>query len=140
MRLVEVQHDTVVVERRGDHCESAEHLMRTESLRERIEVLHAVEKREDRRPGSDGARKRFHGRHEIVRLAAHEDEIVWASNVLGEYMRRGGNVRVAELAPDDEPGLRKLGRAARTDEERHVAIGLQQSRAEVAAERAGTND
>src|ERR1035437_1024173 len=109
MRLVEVQHDSVVVERRGDHRESAEHMLRTEPLRERIEVLHAVEKREDRRPGSDGARKRFHGRHEIVRLAAHEDEIVWTRNVLGEYRRRGGKVRVAELAPDEEAGLRTLG-------------------------------
>ena len=50
------------------------------------------------------------------------------------------NVRVAELALHHEPGFRELCRTPGAHEERDVALRLNESRAEISAERAGTYD
>src|ERR1700680_1814040 len=102
-------------------------------------MTHAVEQRQDRRPGADRGRKGVHRALEVVCLAAQQDEIEGFVQCFRGHHRRGDEIDVTEPA-HDRKSARKLCGAPRPHQERHVVAGFEQPRAEIAADRAGADN
>ena len=89
--------------------------------------------------GADGRRERVRRRGKIVGLAAEKNEVERLAQSVRRDGRRVRQIGIAERAADDQPGLRQLRGAPRPHQEGHVAAGLQQPAAEIAADRAGAD-
>jgi hypothetical protein len=128
------------VERRRDHAKPAEQTIRPDAAGEDIEVTHPVQERQDGRSRTDGLGEGRHGAVEIVGLAAQEDEVERRRKSVVADGRRRRKTEVAERASNREASLGERRRARGANEKGHVAAGLQQPAAEIAAYRAGAND
>ena len=131
---------TLRVERGRDGAPSAERAVAAEARIERLEMTHAVEQGQDRRVWANRRREGVHRAFEIIGLAAQHDGVEGRIQRPRQHKRRGGQRRIAEATADRQPGAGEFRRAPRADEERHVAAGLQQPAAEVAADRAGADN
>ena len=99
-----------------------------------------VQERQDGRSRTDGLGEGGHGAVEIVGLAAQKHEVERRRKfVLGDGWRRR-KAEVAEGASNREAPLGEQRRARGANEKGHVAAGLQQPAAEIAADRAGADD
>ena len=130
----------VRVERRRDHAEPPEQVVRAEAVGEGIEVLHAVQERQNGRSRTDGFGEGRHRAVEIVGLAAEQHEVERVLEPIFRDRRRRRQVEVADAALDRQAVLRQRRRAARTDEKRDVPARLQQPPAEIAADCPGADN
>jgi hypothetical protein len=73
---------------------------------------------------------------QIVGLAAQQDQIERRLKLIRKDRRRLRDGHVATRAADDQSGLRQLFGAARPHQKCHVAAGLLEPTAEIAAKRA----
>jgi hypothetical protein len=139
VQLGEVPHAAFFIERGRDQALAAQHRRAAEAPLEKVEMGHAVQQRQDRglRPHRRG--EGLHGLDQVVGLAAQQDEVVGRAELVGGDRRRG-EVGIAARAADREARLGQLCRPARADQEGHVAAGLQQAAAEIAADGAGADD
>jgi hypothetical protein len=102
-------------------------------------MAHAVEQGQDRGVRSDRRRKGVDRPREVIGLAAQQDEVERLAQTLRRHGRRRRQVHVAHRAADRKAGAGELARAPRAHQECHVAAGLQQPAAEIAADTAGAN-
>ncbi len=89
--------------------------------------------------GPTAGANEFSGGREVVGFAAQKNEIERLAQRLGRDGRRRRQIDVAERAADDQPGLGQLRRAPRPHQKRHVAAGVLEPAAEIAADRAGAD-
>lgn len=99
MQLVEVFD--LPVRGQGDRNQgySAEDVLRTETLDQRIDVRHTIEQRQDDALLADRRRDRIHGRLQIVGLAGNDNDVeVFVQGVLGDDL--GRDLHITERAGD----------------------------------------
>ena len=107
-----------LVQRRRDRAEPAEHALGAEFRIERVEVVHAVEQRDDRGFRADGGREGFDRILEIERLAAQQHDVEFFGELVGLHRGRIFQRDVAVRALDDKPGARELAPRASAVPER----------------------
>ena len=100
----------------GNGALSAKHMLRAEMLVEDVEMVHAVEQRQDCGAGSDRRREGFDCIIERIGLAAHKDQIEGAIEAAGQHRRGLGPVKSPNGLSITSPSLASRRRAARAPE------------------------
>ena len=134
MPIIEVDDGAVGVEGRGDDAQTADHALRTEAFAEPVDVPHAVQQRQNCRCWANRLGERRHRAVQVVGFATQQHEVDRVGQIFLHHSRRRGTVKVADGTANGQAVLRKLSRAARTNEKRHIAACLQQTSAEIAAD------
>ena len=101
---------------------------------EHVEMLHAVEQRNDRGLVADRRRERCDRILEVEGLAAQQHDVEFLVERVGLHGRRILQGDVAIRALDDETGGGKFGGPARPDQKRDVGPALQHPAAEKSAD------
>ena len=140
MPIIQVDDGAVGAEGRRDGALPSEHGLGPEAFGEPIDVAHAVQERQNCRRWADRLGERRHRAVQVVSFAAHHHEVERSRQIFLQHGRWRGTVKVADGAANGQAVLRKLGRAARTNEKGHVATRLQQTPAEIAADCARSNN
>src|SRR3954453_14231693 len=139
LHRLELHHLALLIERCGDGAEATEHALLAELVVEDVEMLHAVEHRDDRGIRPDCCRERLDGVVEVEGLAAEQHDVELVLDRVGLNGRRIFQGHVAVRALDDEAGARELAGASWPDQEGDVATGLQQPATKIAADGASAD-
>src|SRR3954447_9211912 len=90
------------VERRRDHAKATENPRGTETLRQNIDMAHAVEQGQDRGLRSDRRHKSGHGTVEVICLAAQQYEVKRRLNLLAKNSPNGDRLSGSAWRGDGE--------------------------------------
>ena len=136
MPIIEVDDGAVGAEGRRDHAQPAEHAFGAEAFGEPVDMAHAVQQRQDRRRSGRPPWRTRSSRRRGRRPCSSAARGRTAPPDCPATRSAAKAVEIADGAADAQSVLRKLRRAARANEKRHVAARLQQTSAEIAADRA----
>ena len=139
LEVGELNDATFVVDLGRDEADPTDDRVFSESLRQKINVAHAVEHRKDHRSWSNGRSEIVHRRLQRVGFHAQEHEVVRCLDLRsGDYF--WSDDRVTMWADDTKTILAEVFRASWTNKESHIASGLGKPAAKIAANRTGADD